>query len=381
MFDYVYDKKKLVIAGIVFLMLVLVEVFVIDYAISKRDVNDTIVINDLEIIDFGVDVPTGKHKMSVEEFEVFKTSDAGSSFESYEDYVTSESVVKVNTEINVNASSANKELYDISDEYFIVYYNNDRVSPIFPMALANVETPSRADNSKTWSALFPSKYVSTDLMRTFDITDVVTNSNIYKALSSEVSTRDRGALQMSPTYGTSNLEINKLMSGTEKDKLKSVDTSKCASWASGASSSPGDRFYLPDVLLRMRAASNLQISNMIKNDYQPETDMQLIAMLAMGHHSSGVWHFNNHGKSVGCWKSGELAFTYAKKLGNSEFVNTVKDYASNSDKLYIDSNVAKTIYYKVYPESFSTYSTKDIVCTYPIKVMYAYIKLSMLYTE
>ena len=381
MFDYIYDKKKLVIAGIVFLMLVLVEVFVIDYAISKRDDNDNIVINDLEIIDFGVDVPTGKHKMSIEEFEVFKTSDAGSSFESYEDYVTSASVVQVNTESKVNASGANEELYNVSDEYFIVYYNNDRVSPIFPMALANVETPSRADNSKTWSALFPSKYVSTDLMRTFDVTNVVTDSNVYKALSSEVSTRDRGALQMSPTYGTNNSEINKLMSGTEKDKLKTVDTSKCSSWASGASSSPGDRFYLPDVLLRMRAASNLQISNMIKNDYQPETDMQLVAMLAMGHHSSGVWHFNNHNKSVGCWKSGELAFTYAKKLGNSEFVNAVKDYASNSDKLYIDNNVAKTIYCKVYPESFSTYSTKDIVCTYPIKVMYAYIKLSMLYTE
>lgn len=381
MYYIIYDKKKLIVISVIFLFLVIIEIFIISYSIDKRNASDSIVINDLEIIDFGVDVPTGKHKMSVEEFEIFKTSDSGCSFETYDDYITSTSVSESNKRNITNVTGANKELYNIADEYFIVYYNSDRVSPIFPMALANVETPSRADNSKTWSALFPSKYVSTDLMRTFNVTNVVSDDNIYKALSSEVSTRDRGALQMSPTYGTNNAQVNKLMSGTEKEKLKSVDTSKHSSWASGASSSPGDRFFLPDVLLRMRAASSLQISNMIKNNYQPETDIQLIAMLAMGHHSSGVWHFNNHGKSVGCWKSGELAFTYAKKLGNEQFANAVRDYAMNSDKLYIDSNIAKTIYKQVYSESFSTYSTKDIVCTYPIKVMYAYVKLSMLYTE
>ena len=44
--------------------------------------------------------------------------------------------------------------------------------------------------------------VPIDLLHTMDVTTVVSNPEYYKALSAECSTRDRGALQMSPTYGT-----------------------------------------------------------------------------------------------------------------------------------------------------------------------------------
>jgi hypothetical protein len=92
------------------------------------------------------------------------------------------------------------------------------------MALANVETPGRADNSITWSSLFPSKYADVSTMGTFDVTTVLSDPKIYAALSSEYSTKYRGALQMSTTYGTGNSAINRQMSGSEVSKLKTVDS-------------------------------------------------------------------------------------------------------------------------------------------------------------
>lgn len=369
--------KKISILFSIWLVVVILGACIF-YKLASNKNNNELVFNDISVVDFGVAVPTGNHVMSMSEFETFQSTGNTSSFVTYSDYST---YVNNNSSVTVKESGANGDLYSIADEYFLVYYDTERVSPLFPMALANVETPSRADSSKTWSALFPSKYVSTDLMRSFNVTDVISDATIFKALSSEVSTRDRGALQMSPTYGTDNKEINKLMSGTEKDKLKTVDTSKHKAWADGASGNAGDRFYLPDVLLRMRAASSRQISNMIRNNYQPKTDMQLIAMLAMGHHSSGVWYHSNPNKSVGCWKSGKSAYDFATKVGDIALISKIKEYADTSKNLYIDSNVAKKLYYEVYGENFSTYATKDIVCTYPIKVLYAYVKLSTLYTQ
>lgn len=306
------------------------------------------------------------------------------SFGASSGYNTSTSFASENTsfkEVIITASGANAELYNYCSRYFNVMYGQQSISPILPMAISNVETPGRADFSVTWSALFPSRIVPVDEMGTFDVTSVISNPNYFKALSSEYSTRDRGCLQMSPTYGTSNSSINALMSGTEVDKLKTVDTSQYVAWVKGASSNPGDRFYLPDVLLRMSSAMQLQCNNIAKNDYAPDNDFQLIAMLAMSHQSSGVWGNSNHGKSIGCWRSGELARDWALLVGSPEMVNALTAYALQSNATYIDSKTAKKIFSENYDVSTNTYATKDIVCYYPIKALYSYIKLCMLYTE
>ena len=150
----------------------------------------------------------------------------------------------------MNISDANSALYDLADKYFQVYYGSMRLSPITPLAIANVETPGRADNNVTWSALFPSKYVPINMLYTMDVTTVLSSESIYKPLSTEYSTRDRGALQMSPTYGTNNDYFNRLMSDSEVDKLSTISDSKHENWIKGASSKRGDRFYVPDVCLR-----------------------------------------------------------------------------------------------------------------------------------
>lgn len=347
---------------------------------ETKTVSNMNIVVDLKKCDIGTRTPTGSNIMTKDEFENYVSSTNTEYFSTYEEYVTVATAEVVEIP-NTIITGANGELYNIASDNFNVYYKDNRVSPLLIMSIANVETPGRADNSITWSALFPSRIVPVDKMSTFCVTDVISDPAIFKALSAEYSTRDRGALQMSPTYGTNNKAVNSTMSGTEKQKLSTVNTAGYESWVGGASDAPGDRFYLPDVCKRMQASMQGQIDNMLRNNYIPETDMQLIAQCAMGHHSSGVWYHKDRNKKVGCWHSGELAYAFSKKVGSQSFVNVLVEYANTHNDLYITSNVAKDLYITHYNESLSIYSTKDIVCTYPIKALYAYIKLCSLYSS
>lgn len=364
------DIKVIAVCICVFVAFLVFGCVLINSKESSTEINLTFA--PIEHLNVRFQQPTGKTSNSYETFG------ANSSYNTNSSFSTSNANMR---QVIITASGINAELYDYCSTYFHASYGYQAISPILPMAIANVETPGRADFSITWSALFPSKIVPVSEMDTFDVTSVVTNPDYYNALSKEYSTRDRGCLQMSPTYGTSNETLNARMSGNEVDKLKQVDTSNYKTWVKGASSSPGDRFYLPDVLLRMSAAMQLQCNNMAKNNYTPNNDFQLITMCAMGHHNSGVWHFKNHDKSVGCWRSGNKAYEWATIVGSQEMVDVLTAYAEQSSSSYIDSAIAKQLFAKVSSESTSTYATKDIVCYYPIKALYAYIKLCMLYTN
>lgn len=326
----------------------------------------------------------GKTIMSEEEYESLFSSSNGSasSFETYTDYVASVNMSADSPSAGtVTADGANKELYDFANTYFQAYYGAQRVNPILPLAIANVETPGRADNTITWSALFPSKIVDISRMATFNVSDVVTDDKIFPALSAEYSTRDRGALQMSPTYGTNNKSLNALMSGTEKEKLKASGNNGHGTWASGASSESGDRFYLPDLLLRMSAAMQYQCDLMARNNWTPSTDIQLVAMCAMGHHNSGVWYYKSPDKKVGAWNSVSKAYEWSQVVSTPEMIAELTDYANTHDSMFIDGSTATTLYNKHNTTPMSNYASKTIVCTYPIKAMYAYIKLCTLYTK
>ena len=337
-------------------------------------------IQPLEHMDIQSPTPTFSEYYGTPTFEEFTgSSDVGVIFEEEYKAVTTDTTFE---QVSTKATGANKLLYDIADSNFIVYYGSQRLSPVFPLALANVETPGRADHSLTWSALFPSKIVSVDMIETMDVTTVVSNPNYFKALSAEVSTRDRGALQMSPTYGTGIASINALMSGTEKDKLKAVNTSAYSGWAGGASNSPGDRFCVKDVCLRLSGSMQQGIGFMVKNGYTPKSDMQLVVMCAMHHHSSGVWYYKDRNKSVGQWKSVQKAYEWSEVVSSQEMISTLSTYAKeNPTVMFIDGNVAKNLYQKVSSVPMSNYANRELVCTYPIKALYAYIKLCMLYTS
>ena len=359
--------------------------------VSKQENHLSKVINtELAKVNIGTDLPETKYVPSKSYFKTFDFAVQPGDYGTYTVFETSDSPASF-IEDNTGASfveeapdivitDANATLYDLADKYFICYYGNNRVSPILPLALANVETGGRADFNITWSALFPSKIIPIEYLYSMDVTTVISDESYYNKLSKEYSTRDRGALQMSPTYGTGDSYFNSMMSGTEVDKLSTVDTTKYSTWCNGASNSPGDRFYIPDVCLRLSSAYTQALSFIVKNNYAPESDLQLIAQLAMHHQQSAVWCKSDHSVSVGKWKSGELAYEYSKIITSQSFADTLRDYMiKHPDKYFIDADVAKSIFTDVTDVNMSDYATSTVVCTYPIKVLYAYIKLCTLY--
>lgn len=263
-------------------------------------------------------------------------------------------------------TSPNVKLYQIADQYFQVYYKGHRVSPLFPLALANVETPGRADNSLTWSALFPSKYVDLSLVDTFDVTYVAQDPVTYNALMHEWSTRDRGALQMSPTYGTNIPEVNALMGVSEKEKLAVTQVVPAAqSWANGASTEPGDRFNTHDVCLRLMASAKTAITQIESKNITIHNDAELIVMLAMYHHRSGVWQVSG----AGGWLSTQSCLDYVHEICSQESITNLREYyLAHPDALTLDAKTALA-----YVGSYGKYTTSSLEASYPVKVLYSYI--------
>ncbi len=373
-------KKIVILVGCLLMcgIFILLPIFIIYKNINKQP----IVVEALETVPVNFSTPTSGRLLTEEKFNTLQSAGLMQQFETYESYQASGtgSTMSISTS-DITADGVNREIYDIVDANFNVYYGEMRISPILPMAISNVETPGRADRSVTWSAIFPSAIVPIEYLNTFQVTDVISNQEWYSKLSAEYSTRDRGCLQMSPSYGTNNKTLNSMMSGTEKDKLSTVDTANYAVWVAGASDKAGDRFYLPDVCLRMTAAFQTQTLNMQKNNYLPKTDMQLIAMLAVSHQSSGVWHNCNHNAAVGKWKSGQACYDWCALISQQNVIDKLTDLAMSSDACFIDTSTANSICSELGINNYSDFSTKSIVCTYPIKVLYAYIKLCMLYTR
>ncbi len=379
--DERHARKLFLITCIVCLFLVTSGVVTMSILFVSHDkkMNEPLVINVLESsYEDSEHVPRGTEIMSEEEWNASMGTTA---YATYEEYVSANEAVFSSTTPTITADGVNLELFQYCDKYFKAYYGAERISPLFPMALSNCETQGRADYSKTYSALIPSKYVDPSRAGTFNVTDVLEDETVFNALTSEWSTRDRGCLQMSPTYGTGNEYLNSLMSGTEQEKLKSVDTSKHASWVAGASSTPGDRFYLPDVLMRLQAAVELDVNHFIKNDYPPQTDMQLIAMLGIEHNSGYIFSSSNHSRPLGRWSSGQAAYDYCVKLGDSKFVSKLTEFARQKDTMYMEVKDAHRLYQEVYGESYTSYCYHSVNAAYPILVMYAYIKLVDAYTE
>lgn len=342
-----------------------------------------------------------KYIMTEDEFEEYQEENTESVFESYTDYIEStfkESEVVVDesgaynfastfkqpkSSISVDASDANGKLYQYCNTCFNCFVGNNRVSPLFPMALANVETPGRADYKKTWSALFPSMFVSVDKIDTFNVRDVIKLMPSTLPLTKEYSTKYRGALQMSVTYGTSSTRMNATMSGTEAEKLAGIDAGGYSWWVSSASTAPGDRFYIPDVLKRLQVAMNGSINDMTRNGCIPDTDMGVIAALAIAHNSgSGVWWTSNPDSKIGNWYSQRKCLAWCNLCGSQELVSALEQYAKTSSSYYITRNTARGIFEQVYPGvSYRDYVTNDINAFYPVSCIYAQIKLNIGYSK
>lgn len=316
------------------------------------------------------------------------------------------------------AIECNTKLFDMCNKYFLATYGGQQVSPMVPMAISNLETPGRADQSVTYCALFPSKLVpisSADQISNMSCLAVLESPQLFSVLASDHWTRDRGALQMNPTYGTEYDSFNSLMGPSEAEILNNIqgtdiDLSMYVAyeprnnrnitgeeWLAQVSTAPGDRFSVKDSLLRLASAVQSAIDQ-YSDQHQIENDYEMMTLIAMAHNAGSVWNKSYHGSKIGNWRSGAVAYRYCKQITSDEFIHILKGYCNERLKvaresgksvpMTLDRKDARALFDKGYEEGiFDDYRTYvyegryyEVTYCYPIQALYNYMMLGMVYS-
>lgn len=316
------------------------------------------------------------------------------------------------------AIDCNSRLFEICNKYYLATYAGKQLSPLIPMAIANIETPGRADNTITYSSLFPSKCVpvnSAESINNMSCLAVIESSEVFSVLAGDHWTRDRGALQMNPAYGVEYEAFNSLMGPSEAEILGNIaglgmdfsgyranqprynNTIGVDDWLAMISVYPGDRYNVKDSVLRLAAASQSAVDE-FSTSYEIVNDAQEMCLIAMHHNSGSVWNPSYVSKKVGNWRNGAVAYRYCCAVSSPEFVSRVKaiclDRLSKARKdnktppMFLERKDAKKLYDEAYSdgivEDYNTYvytgQYYEVTYLYPIQALYAYTMLGLVYS-
>lgn len=316
------------------------------------------------------------------------------------------------------AIDCNTALFDMCNKFYLTSWNGKQLSPIIPMAIANIETGSRADQSITYSSLFPSGCVSiksADAIVNMSCLAVLENSTVFNQLASDHWTRDRGPLQMNPEYGTGLDSFNSLMGPPETEILSNISGAGIdftgyqayeprnsrnigvKEWLDELSSYPGDRHNVKDAILRFASASQEAI-DAYNSLYEIRDNLEAVAVVAMHHNAGSVWNSGLLTKKVGNWRSGQSAYAYCSAISSDKFTDKIKSKVNDNlskaregnkkIKMTLDRDEAKALYQEAVSEgivqNYTTYVTEgryyEVTYCYPIQAMYAYLMLTAVYS-
>lgn len=320
--------------------------------------------------------------------------------------------VSINSNYSELSQECNAVLFQICRENFTVNINGVSVSSLLPMILANNESGIRADTSITFSALYPSKIItpnSAEDIYNANCLDVLSNKEVFSELAADWWTRDRGPVQMNPSYGIHNDAFYSQMGVSEQEVLKdfeipsnftayttkegSIDASK---WVAEASGERGDRFNPRDICLRLSSEFNYALS-MASETYAVDSSILALAMCSIHHGAGSVWNSAFVDKEIGYWNSGSRAYELACALTSQagydlikecveKDIDTARSKGANPDaglstdkayRIFLDLQNADIVQGMSYYVGSGKYSKDYLV--YPIKSLYDYIQLSLLY--
>ena len=275
---------------------------------------------------------------------------------------------------NITADGANKYLYDLCEQYFNVEINGERFPIIYPLAVANVETGEWADHDKTWSSLYPSRYAPMDKIETFNVMDAIT----IPACANNILQPGRsfhGTLQMSNVFGTGDPATNAKMSGSEKSKAGG----SAKPWMSDK---PGDRFYMPDELLRLQYDVTTNLKTIKNQNLQYDNQYALIAMLSICHNSgNGILVMGLNGPFY-YWGSRAKFVAWSNICGSDAVINALKQEYASSKAFTLDRAKARALMTRL-GHNYTSYIGRDQYqgekAMYPVQTLYAYIVLEELY--
>lgn len=316
------------------------------------------------------------------------------------------------------AIDCNSRLFEICNKYYLATYAGKQLSPLIPMAIANIETPGRADNTITYSSLFPSKCVpvnSAESINNMSCLAVIESSKVFSVLAGDHWTRDRGALQMNPAYGVEYEAFNSLMGPSEAEILGNIaglgmdfsgyranqprynNTIGVDDWLAMISVYPGDRYNVKDSVLRLAAASQSAVDE-FSTSYEIVNDAQEMCLIAMHHNSGSVWNPSYVSKKVGNWRNGAVAYRYCCAVSSPEFVSKVKSVCldrlnkarkdNKTPPMFLERKDAKKLYDEAYSdgivEDYNIYvytgQYYEVTYLYPIQALYAYTMLGLVYS-
>lgn len=320
--------------------------------------------------------------------------------------------VSINSNYSELSQECNAALFQVCRENFTVNINGVSVSPLLPMILANNESGIRADTSITFSALYPSKIItpsSAEDIYNANCLDVLSSKEVFSELAADWWTRDRGPVQMNPSYGIHNDAFYQQLGISEQELLKdfeipsnfaayttkegSIDASK---WVTEASGERGDRFNPRDICLRLSSEFNYALS-MASETYVIDSPILALAMCSIHHGAGSVWNSAFTDKEIGYWNSGSRAYELACALTSQagydlikecveKDLSTARSKGSNPDaglstdkayRIFLDLQNANIVHGMSYYVGDGKYSKDYLV--YPIKSLYGYIQLSLLY--
>lgn len=314
--------------------------------------------------------------------------------------------------------ACNSKLFELCNKYYLTTYKGEQLSPLIPMALANNETPGRANHEITYSALFPSACVpvtSASAIENMSCIAVIESADTFKKLASDHWTRDRGALQMNPAYGTGHEAFNSLMGSSEKSILSNarnmgIDftgyvaneprfnrTIGVSEWLDNLSEHPGDRHNVKDCILRLASASQDAVDQ-FTTMYDINDDYHALTIIAQHHGSSSIWLKQYRDKAIGNWRTGYSAYKYSLDVTSNDFIMMLKEYCSDvlqtaRDKgkcpaMSLDRKTAKKLWNqavdKGYLQDYSFYVREgnyfEVTYLYPVQALYNYMMLGLVYS-
>ena len=306
------------------------------------------------------------------------------------------------------SKEANTSIYNICKESF----DCEDVTFLMPMIIANNESAIRADKNLTFSSLIPSKVfpnVSKQLVESFNCTMCVESPEVFGVMGADWWTRDRGPCQMNPSYGVRADKYNKAMGKSEHAQLTQIEIKEDMTayttkegvinalyWYEQSSTDAGDRFNVRDICLRLSSEYNYALDT-VSSIYAPDTPLRKLVMLSMYHGAASLWLDTYTDSQIGYWNSGKLAYKYACALSSDECYSYIYNRAMDDIKsaraigLNPDIGISVDSAYRIYSALEHDGHIKDVdyytsdgeyridYIVYPIKAIYNYAQLSILY--
>ena len=266
---------------------------------------------------------------------------------------------EINAKYSQDFVDRNLDLLDCCYAYFDVYVGDNKLSPLLPLALSNVEHPDWADPNVTFSSLFPSSCVDC-LIKDYSVLTLFSSKEAYDMLAVE---GPRGSLSMSTGIGAVGLNLP-----SELDIIHNAYPNggypKWVEewWLRGVSKESGDRFSVEGSVSRLSNFCN-QASTISLKDYEVTSEVQAIALLSMLLADPQV--------------NIDLAMQYASDLTSVSSLAVIRRHANST---YPETSITEDVAIQLYEEIGASSSLPEGVRIYPIRILYAYLQVGYFYS-